>query len=399
MLELLIIKELLLLDNYNKYRHHIKLKEDDKGLKHLYSVLDKLISSYSRDITLDEFKLAVLSEYPIYSDFLHQVEFSDIGQDVLKDSISSLVEKSIAYDLALLAIEVSDGKKGMDSILEFYDKIEKKSSIEEVTFVTDDLEEIYQTTMHTPGLRWRLNTLNKSLGSLRRGDFGFLFSRPETGKTTFLASEVTHFAGQTENPILWINNEEGGSKVKSRCFQAALGLTLTELYQDRNRNYKKYMEVTKGNIKILDSATTSHRQIDRICKDMNPSLIVFDQIDKIKGFNADRNDLRLGAIYIWARELAKTYCPVIGVCQADVTAEGKRFLTMDNVAESKTAKQAEADWILGIGKIHDINSDYDRFLHLSKNKLMGDEDTKPELRHGRMSVMIRPDIARYEDTA
>jgi replicative DNA helicase len=72
---------------------------------------------------------------------------------------------------------------------------------------------------------WRLKSLNTALGSLRMGDFGFVFARPETGKTTFLASEVTFMAEQTEGNILWFNNEEQGGKVKSRCYQATLGLT------------------------------------------------------------------------------------------------------------------------------------------------------------------------------
>jgi replicative DNA helicase len=278
-------------------------------------------------------------------------------------------------------------------------KFEQKIEQEDVVYVTDSLEELYEQTVHTPGLRWRLKALNDSLGSLRKGDFGFIFARPETGKTTFLASEVSYFAEQTTGPILWINNEEQGGKVKIRCFQASLGCSLTELYSDREKSYNRYMEKTHGNIKIYDSASINKRQVEKICKDMQPGLIIFDQIDKIKGFDADRNDLRLGSIYIWARELAKTYCPVIGVCQSDVSGEGKKWLTMDNVAESKTAKQAEADWILGIGKTHDNGMEYVRYLHIPKNKLSGDEDTVPELRHGKIEVKIRPEVARYEDFA
>lgn len=316
---------------------------------------------------------------------------------MLKDSIKELVDRSLAYDLALLSIDVSEGRRELVEVFDFYQKFENKIEVEDVVYVTDDLEELYEQTVHTPGLRWRLKALNDSLGSLRRGDFGFIFARPETGKTTFLASEVSYFAEQTDRPILWVNNEEQGGKVKIRCFQASLGCSLTELYSDRKGNFDKYMQKTSGNIKIYDSASINKRQVEKICKDMQPGLIIFDQIDKIKGFDADRNDLRLGSIYIWARELAKSYCPVIGVCQSDVSGEGKKWLNMDNVAESKTAKQAEADWILGIGKVHDNGMEYVRYLHCSKNKLSGDEDTIPELRHGKIEVLIRPEIARYTD--
>jgi hypothetical protein len=200
-----------------------------------------------------------------------------------------------------------------------------------------------------------------------------------------------------DGPILWFNNEEGGAKVKVRLYQAALGVSLVELYMDRKKSYNSYMKLTKGKIKLYDSASVTKWQVDRIVKELKPSLIVFDQIDKIKGFNADRNDLRLGSIYIWARELAKSHCPVIGICQSDVSGEGKKWLTMDNVAESKTSKQAEADWILGLGKTHELGTEFNRYLHLSKNKLSGDDDTDPSLRHGKLEVLIQPDIARYCD--
>lgn len=314
--------------------------------------------------------------------------------------MNELVNRSQAYELALLAIDVHEGRKKLDVVLDYYSKFENKEVVEEVTFVTDDLDELYEETVHKPGLRWRLKTLNLMLGSLRLGDFGFIFARPETGKTTFLASEVTFMAEQVPQdagPILWFNNEEQGGKVKIRTYQASLGVDLTRLYSNRKAAYEAYMKKTRGKIKIFDSASISKRQIETICKQYKPSLIIFDQIDKIKGFDNDREDLRLGSIYIWARELAKTYCPVIGVCQADVSGENKKWLNMDNVANAKTSKQAEADWILGIGTVHQDGLEFIRYLHTSKNKLSGDEDSDPTLRHGKCEVIIKPEIARYGD--
>jgi hypothetical protein len=77
--------------------------------------------------------------------------------------------------------------------------------------------------------------------------------------------------------------------------------------------------------------------------------------------------------------------------------EGVRYLTMDHVANAKTAVQAEADWILGIGCDHDETQPNARYLTICKNKLLGDSDSIPELRHGRFEVMIEPQIARYRD--
>jgi len=272
-----------------------------------------------------------------------------------------------------------------------------ESDKDEDAFVSDDLDEILNTTYKSPGLRWRLTALNKALGSLRKGDFGFIFARPETGKTTFLASEVTYLATQCAGPVLWINNEEVHDKVKSRIYQATFGVTLDDLLQNTQKYRTAYLESMAGKILMPKNKSFSKHEIEKYCKRYKPSLIVIDQIDKITGFNADREDLVLGAIYQWARELAKLYGPVIGVCQADGSGENVRWLTMGHVANAKTSKQAEADFILGIGAIHDSGWERVRFLNISKNKLAGDPDSDNTKRHGKMEVLINPEVARYED--
>ena len=204
-------------------------------------------------------------------------------------------------------------------------------------------------------------------------------------------------AGQTDKPIIWFNNEEQGEKVRLRTYQAALGITQDEIWAHKQENLDKYREITKGNLKIYDEAQIHRSDVERLIARYDPVLVVFDQIDKIKGFSADRPDLVYGRIYQWARELAKGGRAIIGTCQADGTGEGVRWLTMAHVAEAKTSKQAEADWILGIGKSHDAGTDDVRYLNISKNKLLGDTGTDPRERHGRFPVFINPTIARYED--
>lgn len=401
MIELLLLTLFLEKETYQKFRYKIHLRDEDREVVSLYKALDELMERYDRDIALEEFSLYVESTQPKLVPFLEQLQESRVGKDLLQSLMTQAAEKTQAYELALLAIEVSEGRKPYMELLDRASSLDHGTTEAEVAeFVTDDIEELYNETVHRPGLRWRLKALNQSLGSLRKGDFGFIMARPETGKTTFLASEVSFMAEQIPEdggPVLWCNNEEGGNKVKVRVIQATLGCTSQQMFAHRQRAIDKYMALTKGKIKLKDSASLSKREVESLCASLKPSLIVFDQIDKIKGFNNDREDLRLGAIYIWARELAKQYCPVIGVCQADVSGEGKKYLTMENVANAKTSKQAEADWILGIGTVHDEGLKYIRYLHLSKNKLSGDEDTIPEMRHGRAEVLIQPELARYKD--
>ena len=62
-----------------------------------------------------------------------------------------------------------------------------------------------------------------------------------------------------------------------------------------------------------------------------------------------------------------------------------------------TAKGEAIDWILGIGKSNDSGYERIRFFNISKNKLMGDSDSDPRLRHDKWEALIDPEHARYRD--
>lgn len=335
----------------------------------------------------------------LYHHILENASQFEVSDEVCAGLAESLSKRERLTALAVAAYEAAEGRGDADTVRKLAENFSnvKQESQSETKFVTDDLEEIYAKTVKEQGLRWRLKSLNQSLGSLRQGDFGFVFARPETGKTTFLASECTHMASQATGPVLWFNNEEQGEKVMLRCYQAALGAPLEQLFSSIGGAKEEFQRITGGRLKIVDQAVLNRREVEDIVGSCKPSLVVFDQIDKLGGFKADRDDLVLGAIYQWARELAKQYCPVIGVCQADGTAEGVKWLTMAHVANAKTSKQAEADWILGIGRSNDAGYEMVRHFNISKNKLVGDEDTVPDRRHDKWDVLIEPGVARYKD--
>jgi replicative DNA helicase len=408
--ELSIIKHLLDYSVWESYKDRLKLSDLTKDIQPVYSVLDNFHRQNENKTSLSVSDLANLlfassaKDKDYYSGVLEQLDKLEVSEDTTLKLIQSILAHKKLKEISLAAYDVTEGKlepEKMKQLLEDYLKqTEEQEKGETFDFISDDLEELAHDTIKKPGLRWRLSALNQMLGSLRKGDFGFIFARPETGKTTFLASETTYMAEQLEDtagPIIWFNNEEQGNKVKLRCYQASLGLNMTQLFSNLAGNRDAYMAKTKGKHKIFDAGIIHKSTVEQVCKQYKPALVIFDQIDKITGFNNDREDLRLGQIYQWARELAKEYCPVVAVCQADGTGEGQKWLTMANVANAKTSKQAEADWIVGIGKIADAGYENLRFLHASKNKLMGDEDTIPDMRHGRKEVLINATVARYED--
>jgi len=410
MVEELIIK--LFCDDrsyYNNYYKYINLNYIKNNFSNIYKLFLIVHQYYeanqSHALSKLDFELAYHSSYLLedserneLSDTLDRILALDVNVDNTVGYLNEHKKRCVAGELAKVALDVEDGSADLTDLLNKVKEFEADDITEDAAnTVNMDLSELYDTAIATPGLRWRLDWLNKSLGSLRKGDFGFIFARPETGKTTFLASEMTHMVTQTDGDILWFNNEEQGKKVAIRCYQALFGVDSETLFSNVDRYKEEYHDLIGSRIKIYDyEDSSSYKRIESIIKEVNPSLIIFDQIDKIKGFKNERYDLELKKIYQWAREIAKSYAPVIAVSQAGGTAEGKVWLTMDDVDSSKTAKQGEADWILGIGKEQDNTSNM-RFLNISKNKLIGDKDTLPDLRHGNKQCMIKPNIARYED--
>jgi len=411
MSELSVIKYLCDYEFYKEHRDKIKL---EYLTKELYPVLN-VIDGYYRgkddpvSLTTDDLSNLFFSVPRQKGEYYQEVFTALKANEATKDSTLSLIQglrqAATLRELSMLAYDASEGRKEVSSVLELagglstnQGEVCDQSEIDD--FVSTDLVEIVSTSRSVGGLRWRLDSLNKRLGSLKPGVFGFVFARPETGKTTFLSSEITWMASQLkeeQGPIIWFNNEQVATEVVLRWYQSTLGYTQTDLVRDLEGNRQKFQDLTHGKLWMKDGAQIARQQVEAVCNKYKPSLIVFDQIDKIKGFDNDREDLRLGTIYIWARELAKQYCPVIGVCQADGTGEGQRWLTMANVANAKTSKQAEADWILGIGKVNEAGYDNLRFMHLSKNKLWGDDDTDPKLRHDRWETLLEPNIGRFID--
>lgn len=398
-------------DYYNKYYKYINLNYIKVNYSNHYKLFISIDSYYNNykdrnSITKQELETEYNSNYYLQEqerkelhELVNRIEEQELTNiEQLKDLLTEHKRRALAGDVARIALDVEDGNADIDTLMTKISELDiAEPASDDVDFVNMDLEYLFEQQAQNPGLRWRLDWLNKSLGSLRKGNFGFVFARPETGKTTFLASEITHMIKQTDGDILWFNNEEDGKAVAFRIYQAYFGQTLQQLRQTKASNNDIYKEEVGNRIKLLDTVDSSnYKRIEEIIKASNPALIIFDQIDKIKGFKADRNDLELKQIYQWAREIAKAYAPVIAISQASGEAEGKLWLTMDMVDSSKTAKQGEADWILGIGKEQD-NTSRMRYFNITKNKLVGDEDTLPDMRHGQGQILIKPEIARYED--
>lgn len=323
------------------------------------------------------------------------------------DVLRHFVTADYSVRIADAALKVREGRGSIDDVAELVAKHDKEldRAIKPTDlFVTGGIGGVLASAS-APGLEWRLEELNISCGPLRKGDFVLVAAYVETGKTTFAASEVTHMATQIpdERPVVWVNNEERSDKVLLRIMQAALGMTLHDIRADPAAAEAAYNKLMGKPNRILvlnnDSGMNHISKLTPLLRDLNPALIVFDQLDKVEDSFREENDAtRLGKKYNWGRDLAHEYGPVVAISQTDATGEGSKFITMNQLRGSKVDKPGEADLIVTIGKDNGPGMTNKRYIHLPKNKLFGGPRSVEAERHGYWEVDIAPEIARYVGT-
>jgi len=284
--------------------------------------------------------------------------------------------------------------------------------------VRDRIEDIIEADEHDTGLHWRLSCLNESMRPLRGGDFGILAARVDSGKSSFLASELTHFAPQlaalypdagtgTPRGIAVFNNEGPGHRLKHRCYNAALGKTTRELIDLKREGsiYTAYVQALGGvdAIDIYDVHDYAMSELEDIVKDTRPAVVVIDMLDNVRadgiGTNGGtRTDQILEWLYQRARVWAVKYdCAVLATSQLNAEADGEIYPSMAMLANSRTGKAGAADFVLMLGRSHDPQLANTRFISLPKNKKRrdgGPQDPRREvLFDGPRSLFKDPEIA------
>jgi hypothetical protein len=261
-------------------------------------------------------------------------------------------------------------------------------------FVTDDLDELLSAADSRTGLHWRLNFLEQNVGPLSGGHLLHVFARTDGGKTSLLHSEVSNFASQLQDGEtgLWFNNEGKQETLKLRWMAAVLGRPLQSIIANKEAAQQFFMKNRGHQVKFVSRGKISIYDIELYMKMLNPRFVVIDIADKIttRSHKDARVDEMLGQLYNKFHELAIDYnADIITAAQASDKATGKKWLTEDMMANSKTAKPGELDVAIGIG-VPD-KDDIRRYISLPKNKLQ----SNPEQSKG--VVKFIRDIARFED--
>jgi replicative DNA helicase len=406
-------------ENLLKYKKHIKPHVIAKETALILEGMEKYYKLYP------EGKL----DWDICSDILIAEQAKRLAEDSLVKLKMSLV-KAKDFKPHRGHDEILKGLIELDYVAQIMEECEKvkdgSSDIEHVNilsvnalkaveryiekddlFVDADLSAI-ASRISSSGYEWRLPALNRSLGPLRTGNFIIVAARVEVGKTTFLASEASYIAPQlpADRPVVWINNEEESSVVFFRIVQAALGMDSPSLIKDSEAAmlaYTTLMGGDKNKIRVTRD-TNNIKDLETLFKEVNPGLIIFDQLDKVQGFRTDEPEhIMLGKLYKWARELARSYGPVIAASQLSASAVDLRdppFIGLDALRGSRTDKPGEADAVVTIGKYKEPKGPEEemlRTINIPKNKLPGGGPHQEESeRHGQYLVTINPTHARFE---
>lgn len=313
-----------------------------------------------------------------------------------KDILDYFVSLDYAARISDCANQFISGKSSdlseVQTIMGAYEDELKRASKRQSNFAKTKLNEVIDKTFRKDGLEWKLEELNVSIGPLHKGDFIVIGARPETGKTSFAVDQTCHMAQQLkpDAKVLWINNEEQGERIILRAYQSVLNMDLPDILKDEAKSTAEYLKKMgkEDRIKIADDTNFTIHDIDAICKDIKPDLIIINVLDpeKIGGIQGDNEVARFKKLSVWARNLAKTYGPVFGIVQADGSAEGQKWIYKDQLYGSKTGLQGEADVIITIGALNDPSFNETRFIHVPKNKLPGGPKFDPKKRHGYFEV-------------
>jgi replicative DNA helicase len=319
--------------------------------------------------------------------------------DVSPELEAGLMERLVAADTAARVTSLLEKwnngdeldlyKELRNNVERFEQQVDRKVKNPQVL---DPIEDLLKAEENDTGLHWRLPCLNRHIKPLRGGDFVIVAARPDKGKTTFCASELTHMAAQLDvvypgenRSVLWFNNEGPGKKIVMRNFQAALNATTEDLVKLSNepasKGFEKYKTQVRqqyaaalggrpGVLRVFDIHDMWNHEVEDIMKLHTPGVVLFDMVDNIKfggetNNNGQRTDQLLEAMYQWARLMGvKHDCAVLATSQ--ISADP----TLPQLKDSKTGKQGAADVIITLGALNDPVLENSRYIGTTKNKLV-----------------------------
>jgi hypothetical protein len=403
------------LDNrsyFDKFGSHVESLDINKDAKDIVRDIAAYYKAYpdKNDIDWTEFAgWCVHVKHPAWSSekkdarkrIIENVARTDRDEGVFNKLLDYSVGTALEGISANLSSGVSSGIGELEDVVDEYNRIRKVT--EGDNFVDmKDVQSLISETIGGPGLDWRLEDLNLSVGPVQKSDFIIIGKRPETGGTSFVSSEFTYMASQLPEgkKAIIFNNEEGGGKIGTRLVQSALNITTPELVSDPVKAANDYAPLS-DKIMVYSDPYMTTRSIQRVLRE-NPEcyLICINVLDKVQDTGGRKGldeTQRLRELAWWCRRLADEYGSVWAVWQLGEEAENMMYPTAKMLYGSKTGVQGEADIqiMIGVNPDNDTPGNVRRYFSIVKNKKPISGRMIPDNRHAKFAAKFDVERGRF----
>lgn len=356
-LEQYVLRTLLNSEGYQTYRDYINLNSLETNMKRVVIIVDKLYEGGTKEIHIEDLKAMYISSYPSTKEDVLNLIFSmlesvyeiDDSTIAFKEVIQNFVNKQVAAEIGEISLKyIEDPDKfsieELENLIEKYDKTqvdEDDGSLKKYT-----LKELLDNEGSDIGHDWFSKDITMMAGKLRPQTLIVVVAPPDTGKSAFCHSALTHFAKSVR--VLHINNEERDTKVSLRARQCYTNMTKEEIEKDEEKNERLWSEI-KDNWFHRDKADITLKDIENYIITDKPEVVLIDMLQNIIVKDESREDLMEERRAAKLREFAKKYNLAI-ICTKHSDAEGydKDFLSMKNMRGSKVGIQGAADIQFGL---------------------------------------------------
>lgn len=409
--------------DYEKLIHVVNLQNHEDHTKFLLREFGGYFKEFTHQVIQPDTFLSWLFQYrcpdakaevkSFYQNVLAHVGSTEADPESRRGIVRRLKELDYATELGNMIQTYQDGLE-----IDLYEAVKEQTELfrqdlhktGKMPLVTDSIEDIMDEMANGQGFEWRLTCLRKSMGRLILGKFGIVAARPDAGKTSFCASEVTNFATQVidDRPILWMNNEGKGQEIIYRIHQAATGFNDQEMEKNRGKKLQAAYAKALGcgtygearqRLQVADIHGWTTYDLENLFEETRPCLMLFDMLDNVRGFEkvlaTGTVDARVEALYQWARECQVKYNSAgIATSQLRGDAEGVEYPDQSQLKGSTTAKQGANDFILMVGRSLELHKQNSRFISTPKNKCKGEPGVP---KNNRAEVVFDHTIARFHD--
>ena len=215
---------------------------------------------------------------------------------------------------------------------------------------------------------------SRTAGGALPGHHIVIYGRPEIGKSTVVLNLACGFAIAGGQRVAYIGNEDQINVLKARAVGRVCGMTAQEMEQRRADAIRIYTERGgEDRLRFVQMFDGDPQDLRPLIEEFEPTVLIVDQIRNMQGANGDGMTQRLEENGQGMRRLLLEYKLIgVSVAQAGASAEGKAWLTMNDLDSSKTGLQGTADLLIGVGANAEMQARNQRGLSLPKNKLSSD---------------------------